>query len=128
MGRLDFSMMKIRTLYCSILLGVFFGAVAGCVRTMEHPEPLARSSLVITRTGSTATLSWQSDPYISYTVMQKDRRNSRSMFEPLAGAINMLGTGDTMQVEDHAPPREDRKYRLHMVPLPKPGTRKSRQR
>jgi hypothetical protein len=93
----------------------------GCVRTVEARKPIAQANLIITRGAEGARLTWESVPGQVYSVQMKDRNRPEARWEFHPQALNLVGTGQTMNLVDRAPPGVTRQYRLHLLPVS--GTR-----
>ncbi|MBU0679672.1 MAG: hypothetical protein KJ626_16340 [Verrucomicrobia bacterium] len=83
---------------------------AGCVTEVTSPEPLAKTTLIVTRSMGAATLSWASERGFVYTVLFADNGESRAKWMPLPGCERIVGTGNTIQFVDDAVTGPGRRY------------------
>ncbi len=67
--------------------------------------------------GDGCLLSWVSQENEVYTVLYTDTLTD-STWKPLAGFVNMPGTGQNLKVPDMAPKDSTRFYKIHMGPYP----------
>lgn len=99
--------------------------LTGCVTQVEEVEPLARTRLIVTRAGGVATLQWQSEIGMTYTLMYADSRKPGTAWRGVPGVHAVPGNGDLMKYEDKLPYGRDRHYRIQATPRkPASGTRR----
>ena len=93
------------------LLAALAGA-AGCVH--EVVKPLRESTLMVARSGDTATLEWLGQPGMYYSVMWAPSRSGTAKWSLLPQATNLRGVrkDQPMKVEDRIPGNRERVYRL----------------
>jgi len=84
--------------------------LAGCVTSVE--TPVAETVLMVSKSGHTATLRWESAPNAVYTVLYAPKRSAGVRWQPLPGFERVRGTGRTITITDKIPPRQSRHYRL----------------
>lgn len=105
--------MKVAAL--ALLLGAL-AAGAGCRTVREIEEPLAETTLIVTRAGDATTLRWNSRRGVTYLVLYADRREAKARWRPLPGAERVRGTGETITLTDRIPASQVRYYRVQMAP------------
>ncbi len=72
-----------------------------------------RTSLVVVEVEGNVQMSWNSSTNRSYTILYTDSSQPRvDHWTPLAGYVNLRGTGRTMTAQDRLPPGVNRQYRL----------------
>lgn len=104
------------------LLGALLGA--GCVSEPAREIPSDELTYTVVRTEGRALLSWESQPDERYTVLYSETR--RPPWQPLPDAINLVGTGRTITVEDRVAGGRNRYYRVQrgvFPPAPPPRRR-----
>lgn len=86
----------------------------GCV-SEEIVNPNAEQTrLIVTRAGDETHISWQSQKDQVYTLMSADGRTAQARWTPVEGAVNLPGTGNTIERTDHVPEGMNRYYRLQL--------------
>ena len=108
------SLVAARTLRALGLAVLVLLASPGCVRTEEARKPAAQVNLVIVRGQGGVKLSWASVRGQVYTLQMKDRAKPGAKWEFHPQAINLMGTGQQMEMTDTPPPGINRQYRLHL--------------
>lgn len=107
---------------CSLVL-----LSAGCVsRQVVEMKPKSEVVLTVARSGSSVTLQWQSEIGTTYTVLCSPRLGGGGQWQVLAGAEQIQGTGELIEITDQVPETVQRYYRLH-IGLPQssaPGARR----
>lgn len=105
---------------CSLLLGACFLLPSGCVtREIIEDDPSAISTtLLVSQCGDVATLQWNSDKKIMYTVLYTSERGAGATWQKLPGHSNIRGTGEKITITDRIPySQEYRGYRLEVEPI-----------
>jgi hypothetical protein len=101
-------------LLASLLLVVL---AAGCVTEVVREKPLEETTLIVSQSGTTATLQWESSPDALYTVLFSETRKASAEWKPLPGYVKVRGSGGTITVTDSVPRGEMRQYRIYTEPL-----------
>ncbi|HRZ11130.1 MAG TPA: hypothetical protein P5567_01600 [Kiritimatiellia bacterium] len=96
------------------LLGALLGA--GCVSEPPRETPADELTYTAVRTEERVLLSWESQPGEKYTILYSENR--RPPWQPLPNAINLVGTGRTITVEDRVTGGRNRYYRVQRGPFP----------
>jgi hypothetical protein len=91
-------------------------AGGGCATIREIEEPLADTTMMVTRAGDETSLGWASQIGTNYTIWYADRRDARAVWKPLPGAERVRGTGSTITFRDRVPTGKNRYYRLQAQP------------
>jgi hypothetical protein len=101
-----------RVLAAAGLAAGLLAASWGCVH--EVVKPLRESTLMVARTGDTATLEWLGQPGMYYSVMWAPSRSGTAKWSLLPQATNLRGVrkDQPMKVEDRIPGNRERVYRL----------------
>jgi hypothetical protein len=97
------------------LLGAVFvagGLAGGCVSEEMGRTPADELTYTAVRTEDRVQLSWDSKPGEKYTVLYSETRRPDHPWQPLPDAMNLVGTGRTITVEDRVPEGQSRYYRL----------------
>jgi hypothetical protein len=96
-----------------LMLGLF--CAAGCVtEVVQTPEKEA--TLVVTRAGDTATLTWKAEKGITYVVMYSDGADAPRKWKVLPGAEHVqTASGEQITLTDRLPPGANRYYRLQIL-------------
>ena len=108
--------------YCGQVLRVaglasvcFAWALSGCVTEIVSPPPGKQTTLVVTRVGDQAILTWKPEKGIAYVLMCRDDKQN-SQWKPLPGAQNLQSvSGEQFTITDQIPPGENRYYRLQVL-------------
>lgn len=105
-----------------VFLACFAGAAglwAGCktVRVIEEEPPLAETVLMVARTSEGMHLQWASRTGFVYTVLYADRRDGKARWQPLPGAVRLMGTGQPITLRDRIAASQPRYYRLQVLPV-----------
>lgn len=92
--------------------------MTGCAtqRVIKNDQPLSETRLFVTRSGENVSLSWESRPEVSYTVLFNQTLSARSAWRVLPGYDYIRGTGRTLVYKDRVPVGESRYYRLQVNP------------
>jgi hypothetical protein len=107
--------MKVALYFLLVAMGC-----AGCVSVPVEPEQRERHApLIVTRSGETSQISWDSKRDLLYTVMYTDGPRARGEWEPLPGVYRVPGTGARMIYEEQLPANLTRHYRLMVHQPPK---------
>ncbi len=106
----------LRTLLAGLVL---FPLLVGCVTEVIEPKPLARATLVVTKSENVATLQWQTQRGVTYAVMYSLGGGASNRWRPLPSAGQIRGDGGMAKLTDTAPPGEDRLYRLQVLTTPR---------
>lgn len=85
------------------------------MRVQEEQEPVSETTLMVTRSGGDATLSWQTRPGFEYVLLYSDTRGARSAWYAVPGAERVVGTGSMVTRTDRAPAGGMRYYRLKLL-------------
>ncbi|HBA83945.1 MAG TPA: hypothetical protein DCZ95_07630 [Verrucomicrobia bacterium] len=89
--------------------------VTGCVTEVVSSSE-GEATLVVTRAGELATLSWKAEQGIVYVVMYADGGVGPRQWKVLPGAENLQAvSGDQITLSDHVPPGINRYYRLQIL-------------
>lgn len=89
---------------------------AGCAtqRVIKEDKPLSETRLFVTRSGENVTLSWESRPDWSYTILYNESMSARAAWNVLPGHDFIRGTGRMLVYKDRVPLGENRAYRLQI--------------
>ena len=102
--------------YTAVVAGCLAG---GCVsEQVGGVNPIEQTTLTVVRTADRAQISWLSKKGQHYTVIYSDDRRHDVPWKPLPDAQNLIGTGETLTVEDQVPEGRNRYYRLHRGDFP----------
>lgn len=95
------------------------------MRVVEEQKPVSETTLMVTRSGGQATLSWETRPGFEYVLLYTDSRGPRSQWYAVRGAERVIGTGSMVTRTDSAPEGQMRYYRLKLLKAGSrsPGTR-----
>ena len=95
------------------LLGV---SACKSIRTVEPLEPESETTLIVTRSGDAASLSWTAHAGSFYTVLYSNQLGGKAKWQILPGASNLAGLeGSTLTVNDRIGADIKRYYRLHVA-------------
>lgn len=104
----------IRVAFC--IFSVFFSltlcADAGR-KILKQPKA---ATLLVSRSGTRASLQWRTVPGLLYTVMYAKDRSTQSQWKPHMKCTRIPGTGETFTMTDVIPLGVDRVYRLQIEP------------
>jgi hypothetical protein len=97
-----------------MLLVLVLAACSGCAMWRAgKSEETGGPRLIVGGDGNQLILSWESVPGAEYTVLFTEQLQPAT-WRALGTYVNMLGTGDRMEVKDKAGPHRTRYYRLHV--------------
>jgi len=95
------------------------GIMASCMtRHIQEKRPITEARWIVTRTGNTTHLQWESKANVIYTVMYSRNHGAHARWQPLPGYSHIRGTGSTIHIEDHPSAYEKRYYRLQIEAVP----------
>lgn len=99
-------------------LFTLFALGTGCAtqRVLLEDKPLNETRLFVTKSGEDVTLSWDSNPDYSYSILYNHTRSSKSPWKVLPGFDMIRGTGRQLSYSDRVPPNTERYYRLQTYP------------
>lgn len=101
--------------WISLLAGLFLTSACKSVRVVEPLEPMSETTLIVTRSGDAATLSWTAEKGVKYTVLYSDQLGGRAQWNVLPGAARLQGAaGQVLTVNDRLGVGIKRYYRLHV--------------
>ncbi len=87
--------------------------------------PSSDNAVFVTRVADEVTITWQSDAGMLYTIVAKDRSRRDADWQPVAGYVDMPGTGRTEKVVLRVLPDDPRAFNVRAVPArPPDGPRK----
>lgn len=88
--------------------------LSGCVTSVIEKEPLRETTLLVSRSGQTSILQWETEPGMLYTVLHASTRSAKADWQVLPGYARITGTGQTITAKDEIPAGQSRHYRLHV--------------
>jgi len=91
---------------------------SGCVHEILTKNPASKSTLIVTRSGETSNLTWNSEIGKYYTMVYAGQMNARGSWQVVPGQLNMRGTGGNMSAVDHVPLGVNRVYQLQVTTVP----------
>ena len=95
--------------------GLVLLGTAACTTIREEQQPLADTTLIVTRAGEDTTLGWTAQPRTDYVIWYAERRDAQTRWKVLPGAERLRGQG-AMTWRDRVPTGQTRYYRLQAVP------------
>ena len=114
-------MFRVRSHFPRMLAGFVAAAVVlveGCVSEEVGGRPVEEITFTVVRSADRVKMNWPSKPGERYTVLFSKDRRPNTPWKPLPSAMNLLGTGETLTVEDRVPEGQSRYYRLHRGAYP----------
>ena len=89
---------------------------AGCVTEVVSSAE-KETTLVVTRAGDTAILTWKAEKDVPYAVMYSDGAEAGRQWRVLPGAERLqAGSEEQITFTDHLAPGANRYYRLQILP------------
>lgn len=88
---------------------------AACVRVDEPRDAWRRNTYITTRDRDGVRVHVRSVKDERFTVQYRDRRQTQAAWQPLPGAVEVVGTGEMMEFKDTAPEAVNRSYRVQTL-------------